>query len=61
MINNSKLCTLLNLALLVAKFYTLYQCSLDIRRLFSLIPMFETELHEKAYIKHEIAKGNSLI
>ena len=52
-IDNSKFCTLLNFALLVAKFY-IYRCSLDEAPLF--FPVFETELREKARIEYDIAK-----
>ena len=46
---------LLNLALLVAKFYT-YRCSLD--GAFPLFPVFETELRKKTGTKNDIAKEN---
>ena len=57
-IDNSRFCTLLNLALLVAKLY-IYRCSL-----FSLddtplyFPVLETELREKARIEKDIAIRN---
>ena len=56
--DNSKFCTLLNFALLVAKF-DIYRCSLDETPLF--FPVFETELREKAGIEHDIAKENSYL
>ena len=43
-IDSSRFCTLLSLALLVAKFY-IYRCSLDDTPLY--FPVFETELREK--------------
>ena len=54
-IDNSRFCTLLNLALLVAKFY-IYRCSLDDTPLY--FPVFETELREKARIEKDIATRN---
>ena len=44
---------LLNLGLLVTKFY-IYRCSLDEAPLF--FPVLETELREKAGIEYDIAK-----
>ena len=57
-IDNSRFCTLLNLALLVAKFY-IHRCSLDETPLF--FPVFETELREKAGIEYDIAMGNGYL
>ena len=54
-IDNSRFCTLLNLALLVAMFY-IYQCSLDDTPLY--FPVFQTELREKARIEKDIATRN---
>jgi len=54
-IDNSRFCTLLNLALLVARFY-IYRCSLDDRPLF--FPVFETEIRKKARTEKDIATGN---
>ena len=54
-IENSRFCTLLNLALLVAKFY-ICRCSLDDTPLY--FPVFETELGEKGRIEKDIATRN---
>ena len=52
-IDNSRFCTLLNLALFVAKFY-IYRCSLADTSLY--FPLFETELREKARTEKDIEK-----
>ena len=49
---------LLNLGLLVTKFY-IYRCSLDEAPLF--FPVLETELREKAGIEYDIAKENGYL
>ena len=56
-IDSSRFCTLLNLALLVAKFY-IYRCSLDDSHTPLYFPVFKTELREKARIEKDIATRN---
>lgn len=49
---------LLNVALLLAKFY-IYRYSIDEGPLF--FPVFETELREKVRIEHDIGKKNGYL